>query len=243
MDYKEGSMGLAIILGAILFIIFSFVFGFIGGFSGNWIVMAIMSFILAPVLTGAVAAIIAKGSAGRGFVAGFSSVLIGYYIFLVLTILLLAITMAGLGIPIDQVIAMAIGLPGVALSLILSIVLGVIVLPIILGIFGGIGGAIISAATATKANAHQPQAPAAAIHTTIIQAPASPVAAAAPIVINSASPAPPKAAEPVAAPAKVVAKTEVAKEASVSKLKCANCGAENKAGVTFCKSCGSRLKG
>jgi hypothetical protein len=101
MEYKEGSMGLAILVGLLMFfginIVLGLVFysgllgmyaalmpvigtGFLALFMGYVSIVNLLIDILVPIMVGIVAGALAKGSAGRGFVAGLSSSIIGYFI-------------------------------------------------------------------------------------------------------------------------------------------------------------------
>ncbi len=117
------------------------------------LLLAIITCIVAGVAAGAMA----RGSAGRGFMAGFAGVLVGYYLSLVIFVIYLA-SVGGLGFM-------------SAMPLLVLIGSGLIT-PIIAGVIGGIGGAIMGAIFASPGGIAvgyaQPVSP---VTTTIIQAP------------------------------------------------------------------------
>jgi hypothetical protein len=217
MAYREGSMGLAVLLGFIVYIGLTFLLGmFVNPF--DFVMYLIVTVILAPLLTGVVAGAIARGSASRGFIAGFSAVVVGYYLMLLIGILIIVATFG------TDAIGMAFtgGLGGaMGGALMIAVIITVLVVPIILGIIGGIGGAIISAMTASQVGSGY--ATGQTSTTNIIQAaPAAP----SPVVIQSG------ATSTQAASAPTVTRSVI----------CPACKAENDTVSTFCQSCGTRLK-
>ena len=91
MAYKEGSMGFAIFIGMLSFFLLDVIFSLIltNGLSWSGIVGAgfamlalgivdgllILLSIFIPILAGVMAGLVARGGAGRGFMAGFLSIL------------------------------------------------------------------------------------------------------------------------------------------------------------------------
>jgi hypothetical protein len=243
MAYKEGSMGLAILLGFIVYIGLSFVLSMfvspvdvvvdpVTGFpvvdpvtgmpqTSISILYIILVVIMTPMLTGLLAGGIARGGAGRGFMAGFSAVVVGYYIMLLIMVLLTVafVGTANIGM-IFQGMAMG-GMFGGALMV--AILLSILVVPIILGVIGGIGGAIISALTATTVAAASGSQ---ASTTNIIQAPA-PVGA--PVVVQGGT-------------TNTSAPSNNSPAPAANKVLCPACKMENDSKSTFCQGCGTRLK-
>jgi hypothetical protein len=233
MAYKEGSTGLALLIGLVAFIALNVLFGvilwgnFLGGYAalvnivdlgflqvftslmaGFFIVDAtsLIIAIIIPIVVGLLAGAIARGGAGKGFMAGFSAVTTGYYMWnLVLFVVFLAMGGAG---ALQNMVANA-----QAIILLLSEWLFI---PILAGIFGGIGGAIMSAILASPAHGDGPMPP--MTSTTIIQAPTP---AAAPVIIQGSTNAAP---------------------ATGASVICPSCRAANTGASTFCQSCGTRLK-
>lgn len=237
MAYKEGSLGVAILIGFVMFFVIDMVLGLafnpagggyslvmggpLGtGFSGMFIALSygvlaangvlVSLDILVPVVCGIVAGLIARGSAGRGFVAGFAGVLVGYFIYFLMAFVVgLALTGGAM-----------FGLGAGGAAMLLPLVIMILVVPIILGIFAGIGGALMSAITATQvAGSSQPAYP---VSTTII-APSSP----APMIFQGGGTTTQAAPSSGGAPQVI----------------CPSCKTQNEQGSTFCQSCGTRLKG
>lgn len=236
MAYKEGSTGLALLIGLVAFIALNALFGIVlwGNFLGGYAALmnivdlgflqvftslmagfffvdatSLIIAIIIPIVVGLLAGAIARGSTGKGFMAGFSAVTIGYYMWnLILFVIFLAMGGAGM---LQNMVANA--------QAILVLLSEWLFIPILAGIFGGIGGAIMSAILASPSGGGGPM-PAPVTSTTVIQAPAP---AAAPVIVQGGSTAP-------AAPA-----------AGASVL-CPSCKAANTGASTFCQSCGTRLK-
>lgn len=236
MAYKEGSLGIAILVGFVLFFVIDMILGIAfapnggvysllmggplgNGFGGVFIgltygVMAangvlVLLDIIIPVVCGIIAGLIARGSAGRGFVAGFAGALVGYFIYFLMAFVIgLALTGG----------AMMSFMGAAGSVLIVPIIIMVLVIPILLGVFAGVGGALMSALTATQIAGSQQAYP---VSTTII-APSSP----APMVFQGGGQqqAP---QQPIGSPMVI----------------CPSCKAQNDQGSTFCQSCGTRLKG
>jgi hypothetical protein len=224
-----------------------------GGFSGI-IISAAMGWpiavngtmlildIMIPVVCGIIAGVIARGSSGRGFIAGLSGVAIGYFIMFLLSFLAGYImasqaqnaAMGALGgygdlgyaaavSPLAASAPLAQMMPGGGTGLnlgnyqLISLLVGILVIPIILGIFGGIGGGLLSAVLATP----EPQSSTAAPTTMFIQSsqPPSPV-----IVGGYQPPAQPQQSQ------------------VVTKVVCPACKTQNDSASTFCQSCGTRLR-
>ena len=132
--------------------------------------VAILLAMIVCIVGGVAAGAMARGSAGRGFMAGFAGVLVGYYLSLMLFVVVLA-SMGGLGF--------------MSMMPILVLIGSGLITPIIAGVIGGIGGAIMGAIFASpggiSAGYAQPVSP---VTTTIIQAPPM---AAQPVIIQGSS--------------------------------------------------------
>ena len=179
--------------------------------------------IIAALIAGVIAGVISRGAASRGFVSGFSSVIVGYYIALVIVALYVFLAVGGAG-----------QASGVDLLNLLGVgwLLGVVLItPIIVGIIGGMGGALMSAILASPIPASQPVA----TTTNIIQAPAP---ASAPVIIQGGG----TSATGTAQPAQAQTTTATTTAQQVSQIKCPACGTLNDSGTTFCQSCGTRLR-
>ncbi len=87
--------------------------------------------VIAPVVAGLFAGLLSRGGAGNGFVAGFSGVLVGYYLMFIFLFLYLLANGMQLGSISSQGVTPLVGV--------------VIIIPIISGILGGAGGAITAA--------------------------------------------------------------------------------------------------
>jgi|GEM_PF-3288094 len=187
---------------------------FVNGLALN--IGGILLAIIAPLVAGVLAGVIARGSASRGFVAGFSSVLIGYFIaFVVFFVYIMALGGSA---------AVA---PGLTMDVLTPLFGALLIIPVVVGILGGIGGAILSAVLASSASAGQ----ASTTTTNIIQTPAP---ATAPVVVQGG---PTTASTTAAAPT-----AHVPAPAPAAQIKCPACGTVNDPGTTFCQSCGTRLK-
>lgn len=171
--------------------------GFLGMLSIS--VVAILLAIIVPVVTGAIAGMIMRGTPGNGFMAGFSSCAIGYYVMFVFLFLYLLSTglLQGIGTFTGDMILPLLG--------------AILIIPMIAGFLGGIGGALMSTILATPAATSGSKA-APVTSTTIVQAPAAPAA------------------------------TESKKSEATKKVICPACKAENDPSSTFCQSCGTRMK-
>ncbi len=267
MAYKEGSMGLALLLGFLLFMILNSVLGLFTPFcidlgmmggvncgtmmgamqslsmfappgapgAGDFMVLGLLAgsvmigmgplfgtgltlsvagilmAAISPLIVGALSGAIARGSPGRGFISGFSSVLMGYYISLVLFFVYL--------------MAMGFGamIGGLNANMVLPLFGVLLIIPAVVGVLGGVMGAIMSAILASPAA--EKSAPASS--TTVVQAPAP---ATAPVVTQGDRTTMSSSGE------------SSPKKAAGSKIKCPACGTENEPGTTFCQSCGTRLK-
>lgn len=233
-------MGLALLVGLLVFLALNAIFGLVlyGSILGGYALMigvvmmgfgSIMSCfmglcvidaltlilaLLVPLITGMLAGLMARGSAGRGFMAGFSANMMGYFISLVI-IILMVFAMMGPG---------AAAMFGLNMNNLVQLLLSLLVVPIIVGIIGGLGGAIMSALTASGAPMMQ-QTP--VTSTTVVQAPAP---ASAPVIIQggpNSTTSTSGAGQPQYASSKVV---------------CPACKMENDSSSTFCQSCGTRLR-
>jgi len=127
-------MGIAILVGFIVYIGLSMLIGY--ALMAMSPTLNLIMTLLIPFIAGLLAGLIAKGSASRGFTAGFVSVLVGYYLmFLVSMLFILALVSQAGGI-----------LPAFTATDVLAWVITLFVVPLVLAVIGGIGGAIMSAA-------------------------------------------------------------------------------------------------
>jgi|GEM_PF-2365472 len=251
---NEGSMGIGFLFGFLVFIILNALLGmfvplcfpYIGCFSMDiggaltgtilvgWMMMLggiftlhfIMA-ILVPLIAGFVAGAIAKGSASRGFTAGFTSSMAGYYIMLLIAILV-SFTMAqtsmygygatGMGAGSPALVGTAVtGLvaqagigpmtqvqsPTVTPADVIGWVIVLLVIPMIIAVLAGIGGAIASA------------------------------------IFGSGGPMAGSSSSTIVNIGGSSEKKEKEKE---KVLVCPKCDKENKASATFCEACGTRLR-
>ncbi len=166
-------------------------------------IVGILLGVIAALVAGVLAGLISRGAASRGFMSGFSSVVIGYYIALVILVLY-AFSVAG------GMVQMG----GADLLPLLGVIL---IIPIVIGIIGGIGGAIMSAILASPA----PEGQAQASTTNIIQAPAP---ASAPVVVQGDRTNTASSADSAKAPAGTVKCPACGTENSSDTTFCQSCG-------------------
>jgi len=227
MAYRQGSMGMAILAGFLVFFgvnalcglvlapnLMGALSGVVGGaFAGLFMcatgvcvinAVGLILAIIVPIVAGIIAGVVARGSAGRGFVAGLSGTIIGYYVGLMVLVLYIIVQPGG-----SQLLGMMLSFNGpMAIYTISTIFLS----PMMAGVIGGIGGAIMSALLASPAMGASP-----ATTTTFVQAP--PIS---PIIIGGGYQQP--------------------QQAPSVKVICPACKTQNDSASTFCQSCGTRLK-
>ncbi|MBN2518373.1 MAG: zinc ribbon domain-containing protein [Candidatus Altiarchaeota archaeon] len=277
MAYEQGSMGVGLLVGFLVFLGLNAILGMLipfcimgicvslGGYGAllgtvipGWAFLFSGVFtthfigaLFVPLIAGVLAGLIAKGGAGRGFIAGFVSNLLGYYVSFLMVFFIYLAAVGTVATSMDSAsmdygyydgygsassitgLASQTG-PGIGTPVssmgsispgdILGWIIVLLIIPLIVGVLGGIGGAIISAILSKPAGS-VPQAST----TNIIQATPGYYP---PQQSVQQPPQPVPEAEPEATATKKAGKT----------LACPNCGNQNQANATFCDECGSRLK-